>query len=72
MAGAAALFTCRWCPPWHVPCAGPLGATVQVNSRPDRRQPVHVHAASPFSEQRTLSILNPWLLAITRALPAAC
>jgi hypothetical protein len=58
----------------HVPTAltRPTGPTLQVNSRPDCRRPVHVHATSPRGEQLTLSIVSPCPLAITRARSAAC
>ena len=36
----------------------PKGPTLQVNSRPDFRRPVHVHAAWPFGEQWTLSTVT--------------
>src|ERR1700759_1835715 len=58
----------------HVPTAltRPTGPTLQVNSRPDCRRPVHVHATSPRGEQLTLSIVRACALAITRARSAAC
>jgi hypothetical protein len=50
----------------------PTGPTLQVNSRPDCRRPVHVHATSPRGEQLTLWIVSPCVMAIRRALSAAC
>ncbi len=45
----------------HVPVgpARPMGPTLQVNSRPDFKRPVHVHDAAPRGEQVTLSALAP-------------
>jgi hypothetical protein len=53
----------------HVPIGltRPTGPTLQVNSRPDCRRPVHVHATWPSGEQLTLSTVNPSVLAIKRA-----
>jgi hypothetical protein len=45
----------------------PMGPTLQVNSRPDCRRPVHVHTTSPRGEQLTLWTVNPCVLAIKRA-----
>ena len=45
----------------------PAGPTLQVNSRPDCRRPVHVHHTWPFGEQLTLWTVNPSVLAIKRA-----
>ena len=48
----------------HVPVGltRPTGPTLQVNSRPDCKRPVHVHATSPRGEQLTLWTANPCLL----------
>lgn len=58
----------------HVPCGEtrPVGPTLHVNARPDRRRPVHVHDAALRGAQATLSIVSPCLPAITRAYSAAC
>jgi hypothetical protein len=58
----------------HVPVwlTRPAGPTLQLNSRPDCKRPVHVHATSPRGVQLTLSTVSPCVLAITRASSAAC
>jgi hypothetical protein len=58
----------------HVPVGAtrPVGPTLQINSRPDVRRPVHVHDAAPRGEQFAVSIVNPCVLAIARAYSAAC
>jgi hypothetical protein len=53
----------------HVPVGAtrPAGPTLQLNSRPDFRRPVHVHDAAPRGEQFAVATVNPSVLAIARA-----